>query len=80
VFIGSLALTAAALFTGTAFYVGFAEQASRLGLDDRALLAEWKSSYRRGSKMAVPLVILGFLLGVAAWWQSDRGRFLLVLW
>ena len=75
-FIGSLALTAAALFTGTAFYVGSAEQASRLGLDDRALLAEWKSSYRRGSKMAVPLVILGFLLGAAAWWQSGREAFL----
>jgi hypothetical protein len=76
VLIGSLALTAAALFTGTAFYIGFAEQASRLGLDDRALLAEWKSSYRRGAKMAVPLVILGFLLGVVAWWQTGREAFL----
>ena len=76
-FIGSLALTAAALFTGTAFYVGSAEQASRLGLDDRALLAEWKSSYRRGSKMAVPLVILDFFSERRHGGRAAARRFLL---
>ncbi len=39
---GYFALVIAALFTGAAFYVSFPEQPVRLGLDDHALLAQWK--------------------------------------
>jgi uncharacterized membrane protein len=67
---GLLALIVAAVFFGAAFYVNFAEQPARLYLDDRSLLAEWKPSYKRGFAMQAPLAIVGFVLGVIAWWQT----------
>jgi len=75
--IGLLALTAAAIFTGAALYVGVVEQPARLSLDDRALLTEWKPSYKRGAAMQAPLALLGCLLGLLAWWQTSQSGFLL---
>jgi hypothetical protein len=72
-----LALTAAGIFTGAAFYVNVAEQPARLNLDDRALLTEWKPSYKRGAAMQAPLALVGFLLGLAAWWQTSHPGFLI---
>ena len=75
--VGPLALIAAALFAGAAIYVSVAEQPARLTLDDRAALAEWRPAYARGARMQASLGVVGFLLGVAAWWQSGAWLWLL---
>src|SRR5580704_13688473 len=82
---GNLALVSAALFTGAAFYINFAEHPARMGLENQPLLAHWKPSYKRGL-MQLTLVIVGFLLGSFAWWISGRlpflfgGLFMLANW
>jgi hypothetical protein len=44
-----------------------------LALDDRALLSPWKVAYKPGFAMQAPLALIGFLLGVLAWWQTGIG-------
>jgi hypothetical protein len=72
---GLLALVAASVFTGAAFYVNYAEQPARLGLDNRSLLAEWKPAYKRGYIMQASLAVIGFLLGLLAWWATGGAAF-----
>jgi hypothetical protein len=84
--IGQLALITAAVFTGAALYVNVVEQPSRLQLDDRALLTEWKPAYKRGTAMQAPLAIIGFTFGALAawqtgsWWWLAGGSVLLANW
>ena len=69
-----LALATAAAFTGAAIYVNVAEQTARLGIDDKALLAEWKLSYARGFAMQASLALAAALFGLLAFWLTRDWR------
>ncbi len=69
---GPFALAVAALLTGAAIYINWAEQPARLSLDDASLLAEWKPSYARGFIMQASLAVIGFILGALEWMVTGK--------
>jgi uncharacterized membrane protein len=73
---GLTALALASVFVGAALYVNLVEQPSRLALDDRAMVSEWKPSDRRGFAMLATLAVIAAIAGLLAFRQSGDVRWL----
>ena len=73
---GILALMVASLFTGAAIYVTIVEHPARSVLEPGAQLEAWKPSYARSAALRATLAVVGFVLGIAAWWQTGDKRWL----
>jgi hypothetical protein len=75
--VGTMALVAAALFTGAAFYISYAEHPARMSLPTAQALHQWKPAYERGFRMQIVLVIVSALGGVLAALFAGDWRWLL---
>ena len=73
---GALALAFSAAFTGAAAYINLVEQPARLGLDDRAMLKEWKPSDRRGFAMLAGLALAAGIVGFVTYQTSGDATWL----
>jgi hypothetical protein len=76
-FAGQLALTIAAYSRAQRFTSTSPSSPARLQLDDRSLLAERKSAYKRGYLMQASLAIVGGIFGLVAFLSTLDWRWLL---
>jgi Anthrone oxygenase len=62
-----IAAAASLLFTGGALYVSFVEHPARLACGPPMALAQFRTSYPRGTRLQAPLAALACLGGIGAW-------------
>src|SRR3984885_161017 len=71
-----VATLATGTFFGAAIYINLAEQPARLSCGGPTAVAQWRTSYRRGTLMQAPLALVGSLTAPLAWWLDRDVRWL----
>jgi hypothetical protein len=64
-------------FATACVYLNLVEQPARLGLEPAAMLAQWKVSYRRGTRMQLSLAILAAMLAIGTCVATHNLRWLI---
>jgi uncharacterized membrane protein len=72
-----VATFASGIFAGAAVYINLVEHPARLSCGVQLAVTEWRPSYKRGTRMQVPLALIGSLSALVSWW-FDGGRAWLV--
>jgi Domain of unknown function (DUF1772) len=62
-----IATFSAVLFAGGALYINVAEHPARMELETRMAALQWAPSYKRATLLQVPLALVSFVAGLAAW-------------
>lgn len=62
-----LATLCAAIFAGAAIYINIAEHPARMLGETGAAATQWAVSYKRATRMQVPLAMISLIAGIAAW-------------
>lgn len=65
------------IFFGAAVYVNLVEHPARISCGVALAVAEWRPSYKRGTLMQVPLVLIGSFSALAVWWFEGGATWLI---
>jgi len=65
-----VAVLSCALFTGAAIYINLVEHPARMGCGTELAITEWAPSYKRATRMQVPLAVVSTLAGAGSWFMT----------
>jgi Domain of unknown function (DUF1772) len=65
-----------AIFAGAALYINVVEHPARMHGDTRSALMQWAPSYKRATRMQVPLAVIGLITAIAVWLLGASGWWL----
>jgi len=70
-----VAILSVTLFTGAAIYVNLAEHPARMACGTELAATEWVQSYKRATRMQVPLAVISTLTALVSWRLTEH-----ILW
>jgi uncharacterized membrane protein len=70
-----IAIFCAMLFTGAAIYISLAEHPARMACGTELAATEWVPSYKRATKMQVPLAVISTIASLVSWRLTEN-----ILW